>query len=115
MISCGEKRGMKRKTDSEWGMNDDNMRRSESHFWKKYLFELDAFVYEDFYYNNPETEDLNKWMMHFTNVPKCFIIKYHDLVHPKMLDYMVKIDHITVNECATCIYPMGYPSRFYFE
>jgi len=114
MISCGEKRGSKRKADSEWGMNEDNTRCSDGVIWKRYLYDLDAFVYEDFINVDPQTQDLDKWMVHFLNVPKCFIVKYHDLVHPKMLDYMVQIEYLTEDESKSCIYPMGYPSVFYF-
>lgn len=114
MFNHTEKSSMKRKLDYEWRMNEDNMRCSDGQFWKHYLFDLDAFVYEAFLNSDPEIINFNKWMLHFANVPKCFIIKYHDLVHPMMLDYMVSINHLTQDEGKSCQYPMGYPSTFYF-
>jgi len=114
MFNSSEKRGIKRKADSEWGMNEDNTRCSDGQFWKRYLYDLDAFVYEAFLDSDPNMLNFGKWMVQFENVPKCFIIKYHDLVHPMMLEYMVSINHLTQDEGKSCRYPMGYPSKFYF-
>ena len=117
VFSYSEKRGIKRKADSEWDMDGDNIRGYNGQYWKRYLYDLDCFVYEEFldvYPKIPKTPDFNKWMVQFANVPKCFIVKYHDLVHPMILDYMFDINYLTKEEYKSCTYPMGYPSRFYF-
>lgn len=121
MFSHSEKRGIKRKAGSEWSMSEDDVRGPNGQYWKRYLYDLDGFVYADFVDGfvyedpeNPKTHDFNKWMMQFANVPKCFIVKYHDLVHPMILDYMFDINYLTIEEYKSCAYPMGYPSSFYF-
>ena len=73
MFNPSEKRGIKRKADSEWGMNEDNTRCSDGQFWKRYLYDLDAFVYEAFLDSDPNMLNFGKWMVQFENVPKCFI------------------------------------------
>ncbi len=104
---------IKRKREYEFDTSS-NGRCSNDQFWKQYLFDLDSFVYEAFLYSYVTKQDCSKWMMQFAQVPKCFIIKYHDLVHPIMLDHMLEINHITKDEHTSCIYPSGYPSQFYF-
>jgi|Laugresu1bdmlbdd_1035124.scaffolds.fasta_scaffold24249_1 hypothetical protein len=124
-----ENRGIKRKFNSEWN-NDDLYNEDNKHniysinkphynnddFWKQYIYNLDAYIYEEFECYTYITSKANPeyWIHEFIRVPKCFIIKYHDLIHPKILNHMYESNLLTNEEYNLCTYTMGYPSKIYF-
>jgi hypothetical protein len=111
-------RGIKRKINCSDFPDSIEEFRSERQYWKTYLYNIDAHVYEAFLYEeniNVHT-NINYWMKHYNKaVPIHFIIMFHDLVHPKIIDKMLDMQIITIKQYEMCTYTAGYPSNFYFK
>lgn len=117
MQSYNQKRGIKRKINCSDFPKSSEEYRNQRHYWKSYLYNLDAHVYEALTYekNIGAQSNINYWITHFKKVPNQFIILFHDLVHPKIIEQMLIKQMINIEQYRECTYISGYPSQFYFN
>lgn len=117
MQSHNQKRGIKRKVNCSDFPESVEEYRNKHQYWKTYLYNLDAHVYEALLYetNIKVQSNTSYWMIHFKKVPIQYIVMYHDLVHPKIIDQMLIKQMINIEQYRECTYLNGYPSQFYFN
>jgi hypothetical protein len=93
-------------------------RQTDHHAYKNYLYDLDAFVFEAILNCNRDEskiqETISLWIQHYAMVPSQFIVKFHDLVHPRIVDQMLISGQLNESQHRACEYITGYPCNLYF-
>ena len=120
MQVCTQQRGTKRNVQmADWGwLEEADNRRSEHQFYKTFLYDLDAHVFEAIENCGQDQskiqETVSLWMPQYFIIPSHFIVKFHDLVHPMVVDRMLETGKLTQDQHRACHYSTGYPCNLYF-